>query len=114
MKILLVDDDVEQLSLRALLLRQHGFETVQAQSASEAMQAAQRSPLDCALVDLCLPTVDAGLELMRQLRAAAPRIVALTGYSAGSPQHTAAGRFADQVVVKSNGITALLASLTAA
>lgn len=117
MKILLVDDDAEQLSLRALLLQQHGFETLEAQTTAEALQAARSVPsLDCALVDLCLPTVEDGLETMRQLRsqAAATRIIALTGYSAGSPQHSAAKETADEVIVKGNGITALLASLHAA
>lgn len=116
MTVLLVDDDNEQLSLRALILQQHGFETLEAKTADEATRtAAAAASLDCALVDLCLPTVDAGLDAMRQLRsqAAGVRIIALTGYSAGSPQHAAARECADEVIVKGNGITALLASLSA-
>ena len=69
MKVLLVEDDPDQLALRSLLLKRAGFECFEASAPEAAMEIASRQTLDCAMLDLRLPTESAGLELIRQLRA---------------------------------------------
>jgi DNA-binding response OmpR family regulator len=85
MKILVVDDDRDQLSLRSMLIERSGFETMEASDGASAMElAAARKPA-CAVLDLRLPTEDAGLQLIRDLKNldAAMHLIVLTG---GDPQ----------------------------
>ncbi|MGC2660879.1 MAG: response regulator [Bryobacteraceae bacterium] len=81
MKVLLVEDDPDQLSLRSLLLQRSGFECFGASAPEAAMEIASRQALDCAILDLRLPTESAGLDLIRQLRASDAQlwIVILSG-----------------------------------
>jgi DNA-binding response OmpR family regulator len=84
MKIMLVEDDPDQLYLRSLLLRHCGFECFEASTIASALQVAADQRLGCAMIDLRLPTEEAGLELIRKLRNGYPQlwIVVLTGADA--------------------------------
>jgi two-component system phosphate regulon response regulator PhoB len=109
MKVLVVDDDEDQLSLRCLILERKGFETVQAKDPVTALKLSRNCPPDCALVDLLLPTEAAGLKLLRQLRALDPtmRLIVLTGMR----RESIVGRLegvADQIVEKGAGTAALV------
>jgi DNA-binding response OmpR family regulator len=81
MKVLLVEDDPDQLYLRSLLLKHCGFECFEASTLASALQVAADQAPRCAMVDLRLPTEAAGLELIRKLRGCDPQlwIVVLTG-----------------------------------
>lgn len=81
MKILVVEDDLDQLSLRALVLARSGFETFEASDAASALKIAGEHAPQCAVVDLRLPTEQAGLALIRGFRDLDARlwIVVLTG-----------------------------------
>ncbi|HWF47792.1 MAG TPA: response regulator [Bryobacteraceae bacterium] len=81
MKLLLVEDDPDQLYLRSLLLKHCGFECFEASTISSALQVAAAQMPRCAMIDLRLPTEEAGLELIRKLRDRYPQlwIVVLTG-----------------------------------
>lgn len=68
MRILLVEDDLDQLSLRSHLLTRSGFECSEASTVDAALNLAAEQPPQCAIVDLRLPTESAGLELIRKLR----------------------------------------------
>ncbi|HZS54545.1 MAG TPA: response regulator [Bryobacteraceae bacterium] len=68
MKILVADDDLDQLAIRCLLLEQSGFETVQASDPASALAIARTEHPDCAIVDLRFPTEESGLRLLRDLK----------------------------------------------
>jgi CheY-like chemotaxis protein len=68
MRILIADDDRDQLAVRQMLLAQLGFETVVASDAKSALVEALKERPSCAIIDLLLPTQDAGLGLIRELK----------------------------------------------
>ncbi len=64
-RILVVEDNAQQLSVRCLLLELSGHEVYPAANASEAARLlAEHSP-DIILMDLCLPDMEDGLALIR-------------------------------------------------
>lgn len=79
--ILLVEDDEDQLTIRAMLLAQLGFTVFQANHPEQAMELARLHNPRCALLDLRLPTVEDGLALIRTLKKENPaiRLMLLTG-----------------------------------
>lgn len=83
MKILIADDDRDQLMIRGMLLRQAGFEVVAASDEASALEAARKGHPGCAIVDLKFPDEQSGLRLIRGLKAlhADMIIVVLTGAS---------------------------------
>jgi two-component system OmpR family response regulator len=83
MTILVVDDDRDQRELRSLLLTRNGFEAVAAADKASAKRLAATHHPEAAVVDLSLPTIQDGLELIRDLKTldSAIRVVVLTGSS---------------------------------
>jgi two-component system response regulator RegA len=81
MKVLLVDDDPDQLLLRGMLLRQSGFETAEATDILSAIEMALAYKPPLAVVDLRLPDEETGLSLIRQLKTLDPaiKLFVLTG-----------------------------------
>ncbi len=113
MKVLLVDDDRDQLAIRSLLLRHEGFETFECSTRNNALQSARQEDPQCAVVDLCLPSVEDGLETVRDLRngSAGLHIIVLTGFHPHTLQHSAALELADEVMLKGSGAGLLVESL---
>ncbi len=58
----MAEDDADQLFVRSMLLRQNGFEAIEAADIDSAMQKAFLHKPECAIIDLRLPTEEAGLE----------------------------------------------------
>ncbi len=83
-RVLLVDDDPEQLAIRGLLLESEGHQVVPAGSADEASRAYLETLPAVVLMDLRLPHTSDGLGLIRRIRAhsAAVRILVLSGWPA--------------------------------
>jgi uncharacterized protein (TIGR00251 family) len=81
MRILLADDDHDQLELRSLLLNRSGYETIPVTTTAAALLAAEEQSPECAVIDLKLPTEAMGLSLIRALKSfdSAMRIFILTG-----------------------------------
>jgi CheY-like chemotaxis protein len=77
--LLLVDDNLEQLELRQMVLEREGFAISTAASATEAM--AHCDGCDAVVMDLRLPSLRDGLGLIRDLHARVPKtpIVVLAG-----------------------------------
>lgn len=102
-RILIVDDDDDAREILGELLGALGHDTLQASSGSEAVEQAERAPLDIVLIDLGLPDVD-GFEVARRIRNtvanSGARLVALTGYSDEESRRTAAAAGFDEFVVK--------------
>jgi CheY-like chemotaxis protein len=83
-RILVVDDDPDVRRVTCLLLRQGGYELIEAGSGAEALELLAQSPEDVSLLvtDLRMPEMN-GEELARQALVARPglRVLFVTGYS---------------------------------
>ncbi len=66
-KILVVDDTQFMRQRIGKLLRQHGYETVEAQDGEEAVQVYQRQKPDAVLMDITMPKKD-GLTALGEIR----------------------------------------------
>jgi hypothetical protein len=81
MRILIADDDKDQLELRSLLLTESGYETIAVSTTAAALREAKMHRPECAVVDLKFPTEAMGLSLIRALKEldGAMRVFVLTG-----------------------------------
>src|SRR5208337_1061398 len=66
--ILLVDDDNSILQVFSQLLRQHGYDVLEAVTGGQGLQMAQEKQPDLVLLDVDLPDVS-GVEICRQIKA---------------------------------------------
>ena len=114
-RILLVEDDE---SLRRILAEQlevgREFETVQAATAAEALEAAANGRIDVVLLDIGLPDMD-GRTLCRELRDAGMRqpIIMLTGADSEADTVLGLDSGANDYIVKPFRLAELLARLRA-
>jgi two-component system, sensor histidine kinase and response regulator len=81
MMVLLADDDEDQLAIRGMLFRHSGFQTLEASDVSAALKLTEAQEPSCALIDLCLPTEQDGVNLVRQIKQLYPAmsVFVLTG-----------------------------------
>ena len=82
-RVLVVDDDVQHLGIRKLLLEAAGHEVAVAEDAPAARRLLAELRPDAMVMDLCLPKLKDGLSLIRwvdQQRLAA-RIIVLSGWT---------------------------------
>ena len=75
-RILVVEDDIDQLNVRRLLLENAGYEVITAQTAADAL--ARLADCWLVLMDLRLPTLEDGMRLI-QAATGAVRIIVLSG-----------------------------------
>lgn len=82
-RILLVDDEKDQLELRSQILQHKGHTVSEVGSCKEALAKALEFSPDIVLTDLLLPRVADGEAMIRALRECCPnvRVVILSGYS---------------------------------
>ncbi|HEV8244168.1 MAG TPA: response regulator [Polyangiaceae bacterium] len=101
--VLIVEDDDDSREMLAELVTMLGCRALRAGNADQALEHAERSAPDLALIDIGLPEVD-GYEVARMLRAhprgGLMRLVALTGYSDASVREEATAAGFDEFVVK--------------
>jgi CheY-like chemotaxis protein len=102
-RILIVDDDADARDVLGEIIGAFGHDTFKAASADEAIERAERTPLDLVLIDLGLPGAD-GFEVARRIRSivanSGARLVALTGYSDDASRRAATAAGFDDFVVK--------------
>jgi DNA-binding NtrC family response regulator len=81
MRVLVVEDDPDQVIIRCMLLAHHGFETRRAGDPVAALKAIREDVPDIVVVDLGLPAEQDGLQLIRELKRSFPSVVVvvLTG-----------------------------------
>ena len=81
MKLLLADDDADQLELRSMTLRNAGYDICIAGDVPTALRMASEQSPEAAVVDLRMPTQDLGLQLIRGLKQlnSRLRVIVLTG-----------------------------------
>lgn len=113
MRILLADDDCDQLALRSMLLARSGFKILEASDHRSALKLAAEEKPECAIVDLRFPTEDIGLRLIRELKELDSdiHVFVLTG---GDPRQFALRserKLVDQVIVKGASTAYLVGQL---
>jgi len=113
MKLLLVDDDVDQLELRVLTLTSAGFAIHSASDEKTALALARLHPPDVAVVDLRLPTQEAGLRLIRGLKKLDShiRVIVLTGADPKRFEFLPERALVEAVLTKGNASRQLLQHL---
>ena len=87
-RVLIVDDEANQLRARSIGLSLDGFEVAVAETSVQALQLlAEEKPFDVALLDLMMPGLN-GLELARQIRRTHPemQIVLTSAYHLSARQ----------------------------
>ena len=112
MTVLLADDDEDQLAIRGALLRQSGFQTLEASNAPAALRMAEAEKPSCALIDLCLPTEQDGLYLIREIKQRYPAlsVFVLTG-RAVSDKNAPELQGVDGIFVKGSAIREVISRL---
>lgn len=110
MTILVVDDDAEQRELRMMLLTRNGFDAIEAgDKQSAALIARDRRPA-AAIVDLKLPKVADGLELLRELKSlnSNMRLIVLTGMLREKVNSLPGTNLIDELLIKPTSTTKLI------
>lgn len=101
--ILIVEDQVDTLGVLEATFASRGFEITSCASATEALQAAQRSGFDAIISDIAMPELD-GLELIRKLRLMQgfekTPAIALSGYASEKDAAAALGAGFDHHISK--------------
>jgi len=112
--VLVVDDEPQIVRALKVVLREAGFESVPAETASEALDLAAVRPPDAAIVDLVLPDGD-GVELTRRLREWSQMpILVLSAVGEEEQKVRALEAGADDYITKPFGARELVARLNAA
>ncbi|MES2830396.1 MAG: ATP-binding protein [Pseudomonadota bacterium] len=110
-KILLVDDNFDSVTMTAMLLESFGHTTATAQDSVSALKEAKRMLPDLVLLDIGLPGVN-GYEVARMLRREptlhATRLIAVTGYGTDADKQKAVDAGFDQHLVKPVDLEALM------
>jgi two-component system KDP operon response regulator KdpE len=114
MRVLVVDDEPQILRALKIILRDAGFEAIQAATAEEALDQAALKPPAAAIVDLVLPDGD-GIEVTRSLREWSQMpILVLSAVGEEDEKVRALEAGADDYVTKPFGPRELVARLQAA
>ena len=89
-RILIVDDDPDMVTTLRDILRLRGWETGEAHSGNEAMEAQYRRPFDCVLMDIKMPGID-GVSASKVMRREFPelRVILMTAHEQTNVDDTA-------------------------
>jgi two-component system KDP operon response regulator KdpE len=113
-RVLVVDDEHQILRALRVILRDAGFEVIEAATGEEALDRAAVRPPQAAIVDLVLPDGD-GVEVARRLREwSAMPIIVLSAVGEEDEKVRALEAGADDYVTKPFGPRELVARLQAA
>ena len=115
MKVLVADDDLDQLMLRCLLLERSGFKTLEASDARSALELAQAEKPQCAVLDLRFPTEESGFRLVRELKAldSGMHVFVLTGCNPARFANRLEAGLIDEVLEKGSASATLVRKLKA-
>ena len=113
--VLVVEDDPDQLAIRSMLLRQHGFSVVEAATAEAALSLARLKRPNSVVLDLRLPTEEEGLRLLKELKLADPErpVYVLTGARLATAVALPELQCCDGLLQKGTSIVPLVKALTA-
>jgi DNA-binding NtrC family response regulator len=110
--ILVMDDDLLALESLESYLKQADYSVVTASSAREAVDKAQETPCDIALLDMKMPEMD-GFQVAAMLRQLQPdlRVIIFTGYASLETEARAAQLDFYEYLPKSNWYDLLLPTI---
>jgi two-component system, response regulator RegA len=113
MKVLIAEDDPDQLGLRCMLLARSGFETLSAADAATATKLAAAHKPQCAVVDLRIPTSERGLQLIHDLKALDPgmHVFVLTGGNERGLAQAPERKLIDAILTKGSATAVLIQKL---
>lgn len=115
-KLLIVDDEPENIELLARRLTRRGFTVVSALSADEGIETAAREQPALILMDIKMPAVD-GFEATRRLKARADTqhipVIALTAHAMQEDRDVAVAAGADEYETKPVDLDRLLMKIAA-
>ena len=115
-KLLIVDDEPDNIELLARRLTRRGFEVVSATSAVEGIAKAETERPNLVLMDIKMPQVD-GLEATRRLKANPATkhipVIALTAHAMAEDRANALAAGADEYESKPVDLPTLLAKVSA-
>jgi two-component system, sensor histidine kinase and response regulator len=115
-RVLVVDDDIVICRQMAAGLASAGYQVVTAHDGARALDQAQETPPDLAIVDLEMPGTN-GLDVIRQLKllfGPAVHIIVMTGHDDEGSHAEAFDAGTDDFVVKPTGMSELKRRLAAA
>lgn len=91
-RVLVIEDNTNNLYLINLILKNHGFEVINASTGEEGILSAIREKPDLILVDIQLPDID-GLAVTRRIRESEEKqripIIAITSYAMSTDRQKA-------------------------
>jgi CheY-like chemotaxis protein len=110
-RVLLVDDEADGAELISRFLRREGYDVDIAGDAAAAIQQVEAHVPDLAIIDIGLPGID-GYELARRMREFTHcRLIALSGYAAGSARPDTAVTAFDRHLLKPVNLSLLLKTI---
>ncbi|WP_327049102.1 response regulator transcription factor [Microbispora sp. NBC_01189] len=111
-RVLVVDDEPDLLGVLTTVLRDEGWDVVDAGDGQEALSTAREFQPDAVLLDIMLPDIS-GIEVLRRLRAESPRVLVLflTAMDAAEDRMTAMAAGADGYMTKPFSIEEVLVRL---
>lgn len=84
-RVLVVDDEVELMTVLCEMLAEHGYETVGCASAQEALAVLREQEIDLLITDLMMPGMD-GITLLRLAQEAHPYLIGIVATGQGTIQ----------------------------
>ena len=113
-RVLVVDDHPVNRRLPGMLLRDSGWQCVEADSGQAALAALRESPFDCVLLDISMPVMS-GNDVCRIIKASANlkhlRVVAYTAHALDETRTSILQAGFDAILVKPINRRNLLAAL---
>jgi two-component system, OmpR family, response regulator CpxR len=107
--VLCVDDEVNALSIRRMVLEGDGFHVFTAANASDAIKIVESEAVDCVLTDYYLEDGSTGGELTRLLKQRRPYLpIAIYSGAVDLPEDSS---YADAIIPKTGGATALIGAV---
>jgi CheY-like chemotaxis protein len=114
MRILVVDDEIDTLTVMVQALEIKGHTAIQARNGKDALTLAQSERLDCALLDVMMPIMD-GYTLCRMLRLNPLTrdlpVVFMTAYPTSDLETRCREAGGDAILPKPLGLKPLLATI---
>ena len=101
-RILVVDDNQDNIEIIATRLRYRGYEILEASDGEQALALVREAAPDLLLLDVMLPDID-GYEVARRLRAGSERhvpLIAISGFSSDEDRRRAEQAGFDRSFVK--------------